>query len=116
LDPVPDPLLLRKSGGAGDRTRTSGSVARNSEHWTTEEVIHHFTQTTFQILTEVTTKINLFGNSYVEDGGSVFLRNIGHDGRLLGFVTFQKTATFFRTEGCYLLEYSPEDGVENYFE
>jgi hypothetical protein len=24
VDPVPDPLLLRKSGSAGNRTRTSG--------------------------------------------------------------------------------------------
>jgi hypothetical protein len=24
VDPVPDPLLLRKSGGAGNRTRASG--------------------------------------------------------------------------------------------
>jgi hypothetical protein len=31
VDPVPDPLL-RKSGSAGNRTRTSGSVARNSDH------------------------------------------------------------------------------------
>jgi hypothetical protein len=30
VDPVPDPLLLRKSSSAGNRTRTSGSVARNS--------------------------------------------------------------------------------------
>jgi hypothetical protein len=30
--PVPDPLLLRKSGSAGNRTRTSGPVARNSDH------------------------------------------------------------------------------------
>jgi hypothetical protein len=30
VDPVPDPLRLRKSGSAGNRTRTSGSVARNS--------------------------------------------------------------------------------------
>jgi hypothetical protein len=29
VDPVPDPLLLRKSGSTGNRTRTSGSVARN---------------------------------------------------------------------------------------
>jgi hypothetical protein len=29
VDPVPDPLLLRKYGSAGNRTRTSGSVARN---------------------------------------------------------------------------------------
>jgi hypothetical protein len=32
VDPVPDPLLLRKSGSARNRTRTSGSVARNSDH------------------------------------------------------------------------------------
>jgi hypothetical protein len=32
VDPVPHPLLLRKSGSAGNRTRTSGSVARNSDH------------------------------------------------------------------------------------
>jgi hypothetical protein len=38
VDPVPDPLLLRKSGSAGNRTWTSGSVARNSDHYTTEAV------------------------------------------------------------------------------
>jgi hypothetical protein len=32
VDPVPDPLLLRKSGSARNRTRASGSVARNSGH------------------------------------------------------------------------------------
>jgi hypothetical protein len=32
VDPVPDPLLLRKSGSVGTRTRTSGSVARNSDY------------------------------------------------------------------------------------
>jgi hypothetical protein len=32
VDPVPDPLLLRKSGSTGNRTRTSGSVARNCNH------------------------------------------------------------------------------------
>jgi hypothetical protein len=30
LDPVPDPLHLRKSGSPRNWTRTSGSVARNS--------------------------------------------------------------------------------------
>jgi hypothetical protein len=35
VDPVPDPLLLKKSGSAGNRTRTSGSVTRNSDHYTT---------------------------------------------------------------------------------
>jgi hypothetical protein len=38
VDPVPDPLLLRESGKAWNRTRTSGSVARNSDHETTEAV------------------------------------------------------------------------------
>jgi hypothetical protein len=38
VDPVPDPLLVRKYGSAGNRTRASGSVARNSDHQTTEAV------------------------------------------------------------------------------
>jgi hypothetical protein len=38
VDAVPDPLLLRKSGSTGNRTRTSESVARNSDHYTTEAV------------------------------------------------------------------------------
>jgi hypothetical protein len=33
VNPVPDPLLLRNSGSAGNGTRTSGSVARNSDHY-----------------------------------------------------------------------------------
>jgi hypothetical protein len=32
VDPVPDLLLLRKFGSAGNRTRTSGLAARNSDH------------------------------------------------------------------------------------
>jgi hypothetical protein len=32
VDPVPDPLLLRKSSSAGNRTKISGSVARDSDH------------------------------------------------------------------------------------
>jgi hypothetical protein len=32
VDPVPDPILLRKSGSAANRTRDSGSVAKNSDH------------------------------------------------------------------------------------
>jgi hypothetical protein len=31
VDPVPDPLLFF-SGSAGNRTRASGSVAKNSDH------------------------------------------------------------------------------------
>jgi hypothetical protein len=37
VDPVPDPLLFF-SGSAGSRTRASGSVAKNSDHLTTEAV------------------------------------------------------------------------------
>jgi hypothetical protein len=36
MDPVPDPLLLRKSGSAGNLSRNSRSVARNSDRLTTE--------------------------------------------------------------------------------
>jgi hypothetical protein len=42
VDPVPDPLLLRKSGSAGNRTRASGSVAKNSDHQTTEAITVYF--------------------------------------------------------------------------
>jgi hypothetical protein len=38
MDPVPDPLLLRKQGRARNRTRTSGSVVKNFDHYTTEAV------------------------------------------------------------------------------
>jgi hypothetical protein len=38
VDPVPDPLLLKKCGRAGNRTRTSESVARNSDRYTTEAI------------------------------------------------------------------------------
>jgi hypothetical protein len=32
VDPVPDPLLLRKSGSTGKRTWDSGSVVKNCDH------------------------------------------------------------------------------------
>jgi hypothetical protein len=32
MDPVSDPLLLRKSGSAMNRTQASGSVVKNSDH------------------------------------------------------------------------------------
>jgi hypothetical protein len=46
VDPVPDPTLLRKSSSAWNRTRISGSVARNSDNNTTQAVrpfhnVHH---------------------------------------------------------------------------
>jgi hypothetical protein len=38
VDPVPEPLLLRKFGRAGNRTWISGTVARNSDQYTSEAV------------------------------------------------------------------------------
>jgi hypothetical protein len=38
MDPVPDLILLRRCGSAGNRTRTYVSVARSSDHWTAEAV------------------------------------------------------------------------------
>jgi hypothetical protein len=38
VDPVSD-LLLRKSGSTGNRTQTSGYVAKNSDRYTTEAVM-----------------------------------------------------------------------------
>jgi hypothetical protein len=32
VDPVPNPLLIKKSGRAGNQTRTSGYAVRNSDH------------------------------------------------------------------------------------
>jgi hypothetical protein len=38
VDTVPDSLLLRKSGSAGNWTGTSGSLAKSSDHYSTEAV------------------------------------------------------------------------------
>jgi hypothetical protein len=38
VDRITNSLLVRKSGSVWNRTRTSGSVARNSDHQTTEAV------------------------------------------------------------------------------
>jgi hypothetical protein len=38
VDPVPDPLLLRNVEAPGIEPKASGSVARNSDHWTIETV------------------------------------------------------------------------------
>jgi hypothetical protein len=52
VDSVPDPLLLRISGSDWNRTRTSGSVARNSNHLTTE-AFYTYTQTFFKMYSNV---------------------------------------------------------------
>jgi hypothetical protein len=38
VDPIPDPLLLRKSDKPGIEPGTSGFVARISDHWNAEIV------------------------------------------------------------------------------
>jgi hypothetical protein len=45
VDPVPDPLLLRESGNAGNRCQTSGYTARNYGHYITEAVHHGLVMT-----------------------------------------------------------------------
>jgi hypothetical protein len=50
VEPVSDPLLLRKSGSAGNRTRDLGLAARNSDHQTTEAV-HRIQQSDIIIIT-----------------------------------------------------------------
>jgi hypothetical protein len=64
VDPVPDPLLLRKSGSAGNRIQTSGSVARNSDHYTTETVCYSLVIVLIkpQRKKGFDTKINLISN------------------------------------------------------
>jgi hypothetical protein len=57
VDPVPDSLLLRKFSSVGNRTRISGSLARNSGHYTTEAVVqvyviyHQYSTETYAIHT-----------------------------------------------------------------
>jgi hypothetical protein len=65
VDPVPDQLLLRKSGSAGNGTRISGSVARNSDHLTTQAVIFSKTQVNLYYTTRVTPQnVALFTDNF----------------------------------------------------
>jgi hypothetical protein len=41
VDPVPDPLLLRKSDSAGNRTQTSGSVTTRPQRRSIYFVLHY---------------------------------------------------------------------------
>jgi hypothetical protein len=43
VHPFSAPLLLRKCGSAGNRTRTARSVARNSDHKTTDAIYFYIT-------------------------------------------------------------------------
>jgi hypothetical protein len=59
---IPDPLLLRKSGSVGNRNRTFGYVASNSDHWTIEAVyfLLHNIYKSSSYLTENTTHLHFF--------------------------------------------------------
>jgi hypothetical protein len=53
VDPVPDPVLLRKFGTAGNRTRTSRYADRDSDHKTTE-VVYFLLHTIYKFSTYLT--------------------------------------------------------------
>jgi hypothetical protein len=63
VDPVPDPLILRKSGSTGNRTRTSVSVAKNS-HEETIEAVNHNIETRNKSIENVT-KIKSLGSTLI---------------------------------------------------
>jgi hypothetical protein len=78
VDPVPDPLLLRKSGSSENRTRTSGSAARNSDHWTTETATNLNTYTKNQCVSALW---NIFSsyetlNVYIPFAASCIVKRI----------------------------------------
>jgi hypothetical protein len=69
VDPVPDPLLLRKSGSAGNRTRTSGSVVKNSDHKIKEAVnaaiiIHIIITIITIVISDFSVTFDISGNQY----------------------------------------------------
>jgi hypothetical protein len=49
VDPVRDPLLLRKFGSSDNRTRTYRSVSKNPVHWAREIVDLIITDRTYHI-------------------------------------------------------------------
>jgi hypothetical protein len=53
MDPVPDPLPLRNLVWPGIEPGTSGSVARNSDHQTTEAAYSTMALGSTQLLTEM---------------------------------------------------------------
>jgi hypothetical protein len=50
VDPVPDPLILRKSGNAGNLTGTSGTVARSSDGLTFSHTDYVLQANNYQLL------------------------------------------------------------------
>jgi hypothetical protein len=68
VDPITEPLLFF-SGSAGNRTQASGSVAKNSDHYTTEAVSE--SENSIQRLLK-----NLNGNVHFGDIGTERIKNI----------------------------------------
>jgi hypothetical protein len=78
MDPVPDPLLPRKSGSTGNRTRTSGSVARISAY-TSRTVLKPIWAYKIHLLDTVSTS-----NIRVENSRTLPIESFVHDnGRTL---------------------------------
>jgi hypothetical protein len=50
VNPVPYPLLLKKSGSALNRTLTTGSVGRDSDHYTTEGIRKNETEYKLRVM------------------------------------------------------------------
>jgi hypothetical protein len=50
VDPISDPLLVRKFGSTGNRAGTCGSVARNSDHKATEAVASQAGLNSFRLI------------------------------------------------------------------
>jgi hypothetical protein len=59
VDPIPNPLLLRKSGSAGNQPWTSKSAARNSNHYTTEVVLYNLTLKVSEVKNVLTENVPL---------------------------------------------------------
>jgi hypothetical protein len=70
VDPIPDPLLFRKSGSARNRTQTSGSVARNSHHYNTEVDMTH-NRSLFVMMSK---PLLLYHENIQPDKGTVFFK------------------------------------------
>jgi hypothetical protein len=93
VDSVPDPLLLRKSGSAGNRTRTSGSVAMNYDHLTTEAVyflLHNIYEFS-SYLTESTIHLRCVARNSDHRGGLTFAQLVHK------FLAFEEAIGMFVT-------------------
>jgi hypothetical protein len=59
VDPVPDPLLLRKSGSTVNRTQDLWICSQKCDHYTTEAVTHNSKQKINTKINEIKLKIKM---------------------------------------------------------